>query len=248
MSGRDDMAALILAAGEGTRMKSDLAKVLHRVAGESMIVRVLGTVETVHPSRIVIVVGHQADAVRAELEGKEIDFILQEERLGTGHAAMMAEPALAGFKGTLVVLNGDTPLLRPKTLEGFIRGHHESGHEATVLSAVLDRPAGYGRIVRGESNEFLRIVEEKDALEEERLIGEINSGIFCFECPVFFQALHKVDRRNVQGEYYITDVMAILKKMGKGVGIYLCNQKEEVLGINDKDQLHAAERLLKENG
>ena len=248
MSGKGDMAALILAAGEGTRMKSDLAKVLHRVAGESMIVRLLGTVKSAHPSRIVIVVGHQADAVRGELEGEKVDFVLQEERLGTGHAAMMAESALDGFKGTLLILNGDTPLLRPETLEGFIRSHHESGHEATVLSAVLDRPAGYGRIVRGGSGEFLHIVEEKDALEEERLIREINSGIFCFECPVFFQALDKVDRRNIQGEYYITDVMAILKGMGKSVGVYLCDKKEEVLGINDRDQLLAAERLLKENG
>ncbi len=248
MSGRGDRAVLILAAGEGTRMKSDIAKVLHRVAGESMITRVLGTVKTVHPSKIVVVVGHQADAVRGELESEEVDFVLQEKRLGTGHAAMMSEPALDGFEGTLVVLNGDTPLLRPETLEGFIRGHDDSGNEATVLSAVLDHPAGYGRIVRGESGEFLRIVEEKDAPEEERLIGEINSGIFCFECPGFFKALHKVDRKNIQGEYYITDVMAILKGMGKNVGVYLCDQKEEVLGINDRDQLLAAERLLEKNG
>ncbi len=248
MSGRDDMAALILAAGEGTRMKSQLAKVLHPVAGETMIMRVLGTVKSAHPSKIVVVVGYQADAVRGELEGEGVDFVLQEERLGTGHAAMMAEPALDGFQGTLVVLNGDTPLLRPETLEGFISDHHESGNDATVLSAVLDEPSGYGRIVRDESGEFLRIVEEMDALAEERLIGEINSGIFCFECPSFFEALHRVDRRNVQGEFYITDVMAILKGMGRSVGVYLCDQREEVLGINDRDQLLAAERLLKENG
>ena len=248
MNGKADRAALILAAGEGTRMKSDLAKVLHEVAGESMIRRVLETVKTLLPSKIVVVIGHQADAVRAELKGEAVDFALQEERLGTGHAAMLAEPALDGFDGTLVVLNGDTPLVKPETLAGFVSAHRDSGNEATVLSAVLDRPTGYGRIVRSETGDLVRIVEEKDATEEEREIGEINSGIFCFECPGFFEALKMVDRRNVQGEYYITDVMAILGGMGRPVGIFLCDQREEVLGINDRDQLLAAERVLRENG
>jgi bifunctional UDP-N-acetylglucosamine pyrophosphorylase/glucosamine-1-phosphate N-acetyltransferase len=248
MNGKGDTAALILAAGEGTRMKSDLAKVLHAVAGESMIRRVLETVKTLLPTKIVVVVGHQADAVRGELEGEDVDFALQEERLGTGHAAMIAEPTFGGFEGTLVVLNGDTPLLRPGTLERFVSCHRESGNEATVLSAVLDRPTGYGRIVRSETGDLVRIVEEKDASDEERLIGEINSGIFCFECPGFFDALKRVDRRNVQGEYYITDVMEILGSMEKRVGVFLCDQREEVLGINDRDQLLAAERLLRENG
>jgi bifunctional UDP-N-acetylglucosamine pyrophosphorylase/glucosamine-1-phosphate N-acetyltransferase len=138
--------------------------------------------------------------------------------------------------------------LKPETLERFVSGHRESGNEATVLSAVLDRPAGYGRIVRSDVGGFISIVEEKDASDEERLIGEINSGIFCFECPGFFDALKGVDRRNVQAEYYITDVMAILGGMGKRVGVFLCDQREEVLGINDRDQLLAAERLLRENG
>jgi bifunctional UDP-N-acetylglucosamine pyrophosphorylase/glucosamine-1-phosphate N-acetyltransferase len=248
MAGRDDVAALILAAGEGTRMKSDRAKVLHEVAGESMIRRVLRTVAAAAPSRIIVVIGHQADAVRRELDGEAVEFVLQEERLGTGHAAMMAGPVLGGFRGTLLVLNGDTPLLRPETLEGFLSSHRESGSDATVLSAVLAQPAGYGRIVRTDSGEFLRIVENRDALDDERLIKEINSGIFCFECPLLFDALKRVDRRNVQGEYYITDVMAILKGMGKSVGVYRCEQREEVLGINDREQLLAAERILEEGG
>ncbi len=243
-----EIAILVLAAGEGTRMKSDLAKVLHKVAGRSMISRVVETIRGVDSSRILVVIGHQAEAVRNELAGESVEFILQKERLGTGHAVMMAEPILSGFRGTLAVLNGDTPLLRTETLEAFITYHHGAGNTATVLSALLEDPAGYGRIVRGESGRFEKIVEHKDATEEERGIQEINSGIFCFECPELFSALKLVDRRNVQGEYYLTDVMEILRIQGKRIDAFRSDRCEEVLGINDIEQLEAAERLLQDDG
>lgn len=239
---------LVLAAGEGTRMKSGLAKVLHEVVGRTMISRVIETVNGIDPSRILVVIGHQAEAVKRELSGERVEFVLQGERLGTGHAVMMAEPEFDGYTGTLVVLNGDTPLLRTETLEAFVAYHREAGNTATVLSARLDDPSGYGRIVRGDSNAFEEIVEHGDATEEQREIGEINSGIFCFECPDLFSALKRLGRRNVQGEYYLTDVMKILKDDGKSVDAFESNRREEILGINDIEQLEAAERLLQDDG
>lgn len=248
MGGDSGLAILVLAAGEGTRMKSDLAKVLHEIGGVSMICRVIETVREIAASKIIVVVGHQAEKVKRELSGEPVEFVLQSERLGTGHAVMTAEPLLAGFAGTLVVLNGDTPLLKRETLEAFVAYHHDAGNAATVLSAVLDDPSGYGRIVRGGSGEFERIVEHKDATEEQRGIREINSGIFCFECPGLFSALKRVDRRNVQGEYYLTDVMEILRGDGEKVDAFRSDRREEVLGINDVEQLKAAERLLQDDG
>lgn len=239
---------LILAAGEGTRMKSNLAKVLHRLGGRTMIRYVLETVLSMSPCCTVVVVGHQAEAVKEELNGFRIEFVLQEQRLGTGHAAMMAESVLEDFAGTIVVLNGDVPLLKSRTLERFIESHRESGASGTVLSALLDDPSGYGRIVRDGDGQFVRIVEHKDAGQHELEVREINSGIFCFESSDLFASLKKIDRRNVQGEYYITDVMEILKNEGKSVGVYLCDQKEEVLGINDTEQLEAAEKLIANDG
>ncbi len=248
MHRKPDCAALILAAGEGTRMKSNLAKVLHRVGGKTMIRHVLETVQAVSPARIAIVIGHQADSVKRELQGERVEFVLQEQRLGTGHAALRAEPAFAGFNGTILVLNGDTPFLESRTLLEFIAVHRGEGVSATVLSAEIDDPAGYGRIVRDGAGEFLRIAEHKDASDAVRAIREINSGIFCFECAELFPALKKVGRRNVQGEYYITDAMEILRRDGKRVAVYLCDQREEVLGINTAEQLETVERLMKKHG
>lgn len=248
MHGDEGRAALILAAGQGTRMKSDLAKVLHEVAGKAMIRYVLEAVQALSPSRIVMVIGHQAEAVRRELAGERLEFVLQEERLGTGHAALMARERFTGFTGTILVLNGDTPLLRPSTLERFIAYHRNEGASGSVLSAEVDDPAGYGRIVRDGAGAFLRITEHKDASDDVRSIHEINSGIFCFESADLFGALEKVGRRNVQGEYYITDVMEILNRDGKRVGVFLCDQGEEVLGINTVEQLRAAERLMTNHG
>jgi bifunctional UDP-N-acetylglucosamine pyrophosphorylase/glucosamine-1-phosphate N-acetyltransferase len=242
------MAALILAAGEGTRMKSGLAKVLHTVGGKTMIRRVIETVQRTEPERIIVVVGHQADMVKKELDGEDVEFVLQSERLGTGHAAQMAKPLLGSFDGTIQVLNGDVPLLSVDTLSAFSRYHHDESSRGTVLTAVIDAPEGYGRIVRDPEGRFLRIVEDKDASDEEKRIREINSGIFCFEAPDLFSALGCIDRRNVQGEYYITDCMEILRREGKHVAAYRCERNEEVLGINNTEQLAAAERLLKADG
>lgn len=248
MHSHHELAALILAAGEGTRMNSSIAKVLHTLCGKSMILHVVDTVRTISPRRIIVVVGHQAEAVKKELDGERLEFVIQSERLGTAHAAMMAESVLDGFTGTLLVLNGDTPLLTTATLQGLVAFHRERKAAATVLSAELDDPTGYGRVIRDSDGELLRIVEHKDATAEERDVHEINSGIFCFECDDLFAALRKVGRGNVQDEYYITDVIEILRRAGKPTAVYRCDNKDRVIGINDLDQLRAAERMMRDHG
>ncbi|OQX85411.1 MAG: UDP-N-acetylglucosamine pyrophosphorylase [Candidatus Latescibacteria bacterium 4484_7] len=244
MDGNKDVAAIILAAGEGTRMKSNIAKVLHKVCGKTMIRRVVETVSKIEPSRFVVVVGHQAESVKAELEGEPVEFAVQARRLGTAHAVLSTGPILKGFDGVIIVLNGDTPLLRAETLSGLIDHHVEQDAVVTVLTAVLDDPTGYGRIVRDTNGSLMKIIEEKDASEDEKKISEINSGIFCFDGGEMFEALRKVDRKNAQGEYYLTDVVGILKGEGKMVSAFRSDQKDEILGINTLDQLREAERLM----
>ncbi len=248
MHSHHELAALILAAGEGTRMKSSKPKVLHMLCGKSMILHVVDAVRSISPRRIIMVVGYQAEAVKKELDGEGLEFVIQSERLGTAHAVMMAEPVLDGFAGTLLVLNGDTPLIASATLRGLVAFHREKAAAATVLSVELDDPTGYGRIIRDSGGELLRIVEHKDADGKERDVNEINSGIFCFECDDFFPALRKVGRRNVQGEYYVTDVMEILHRDRKPTAVYRCNDTDRVIGINDIDQLRAAERMMRDHG
>jgi bifunctional UDP-N-acetylglucosamine pyrophosphorylase/glucosamine-1-phosphate N-acetyltransferase len=248
MNLRGELAVLILAAGEGTRMKSSMAKVLHTLCGTSMIRHVVTAVRALTPKRIIVIVGHQAEAVKAELAGEELEFVTQTERNGTAHAVLMAEPLLDGYAGTLLVLNGDTPLLTPGTLRGLIGFHNGRDAAATVLSADLNDPTGYGRVIRGDDGELLRIVEHKDATTVELGVHEINSGIFCFECADLFPALAKVEPNNVQGEYYITDVMEILRGGGKRTAVFRCDEKERVIGINDSEQLAAAERMMNRHG
>jgi bifunctional UDP-N-acetylglucosamine pyrophosphorylase/glucosamine-1-phosphate N-acetyltransferase len=231
-------------------MRSGLAKVLHEIDGLPMIVHVLKALEEVSPEKTVVIIGHQADSVRERLSAEDIrydglEFALQSERLGTGHAVQQAQEALEGFSGTIMVLTGDTPLLRSSTLAAFVRFHRESGAAATVMSAVVEDASGYGRILRDDSGDLLGIVEHKDATGEQRKIGEYNSGIFCFDSDVLFPALARVDRKNVQGEYYLTDVMGILRDEGKRVAVFRIDNADEVMGINDREQLALAERMIK---
>jgi bifunctional UDP-N-acetylglucosamine pyrophosphorylase/glucosamine-1-phosphate N-acetyltransferase len=248
MIGDRPLAVIVLAAGEGTRMKSDLAKVLHEIGGKPMIRHVLDSIRKLSPSRIIIVVGHQAEAVIEELEGEKVEYAKQAERLGTGHAAMQTQSLLEKFEGTVMVVNGDTPLLGSATLSGLLAYHRWEGASATVMSAVLDDPSGYGRIVRNDDGDLVRIVEDADATDEQLGIKEINSGIFCFEKEDLFSSLERVDRRNVQGEYYITDVIAIIRGEGKRTAVFTCEKSEEIIGINDISQLREAERIMMENG
>jgi len=243
VSGR---AALILAAGKGTRMKSDLAKVLHTIDGRALVEYVIDTAEglKLHPN--VVVVGHQADRVREVLKGRDVLFADQPQQLGTGDAVRRAAAALDGFEGTLAVLCGDVPFLRASTVRELFRRHDEGGYDATILTAVLPDATGYGRILRGPGGDVLRIVEHKDATPEEREVREINSSIYCFRYPLVQEALAEVRAENQQKEFYLTDTIAILRGWGRRVGAWASPDPIEVSGINTPEHLEEMARYYHE--
>ena len=239
-------AAVILAAGQGKRMKSDLPKVLHTINDRPMVSYVIDSVRGFSGGKIILVIGHQADLVREAVGSEGVEFVLQEEQLGTGHAVMQCEDSLAGFEGTVMVLNGDVPNLRTGTLRDFVAFHEEQGAAGTVLTAVLPDAAGYGRIVRGQDGSLLRIVEHKDASPPELEIREVNSGLFCFDKNSLFDALHGVDTDNAQAEYYITDVIELMHAGGQKVAAFRVEDENEVSGVNNVDELEAIRRRFVE--
>jgi UDP-N-acetylglucosamine diphosphorylase/glucosamine-1-phosphate N-acetyltransferase len=239
-----DIAVVILAAGKGKRMKSDLPKVLHEINGRPMVSYVIEAVQALGPDCVVVVTGHQAERVEAACAGTGVAFVRQTQQLGTGHAVMQAMPLLSGYAGTIVVLNGDVPGLKSETIRRFIEFHRASGCAATVLTAKLSDPRGYGRIVRDDSGRLSRIVEHKDAGERELAIDEINSGLFCFEAHDLDVTLRRLTRGNTQNEYYLTDVIGLLAAAGRPVGAYCVDDWREVAGVNDLDELEAARRFV----
>lgn len=242
-----DLITVILAAGKGTRMHSDLAKVLHRLNGRPMIHYVLDTARTLGSRRIIVIVGHQADAVRRELAGTTVEFAVQEEQRGTGHAVRQAGPLLADEKGVVLVLAGDTPLIRASTLESLILAHRREGAAASVLTARVDDPTGLGRILRDNAGRIDGIVEEKDATAEQRALREINTSTYCFEPSLLLRALDRLTPENRQGEYYLTDTIGILRRQGHRVADAPAGMPEETIGINTPEQLSAAESRLLED-
>lgn len=241
-----------MAAGLGTRMKSNLAKVLHKLDGRPLINHVCETALTLNPDKIYVIVGHQAGDVKTAVlnENDEtlVDFALQKQQLGTGDAVNSAREFLENKDSTVLVLSGDVPMIRSETLQAFVQKHHEHrGHGAvcTVLTVRLKDPSGYGRVVRDENGSFERIVEQKDASDDEKLIDEINSGIYCFDTKKLFAALSQVGNNNAQGEYYLTDVPSILRSQGDDVAIFLCDDPREVEGVNDRRQLAEMETTLR---
>jgi bifunctional UDP-N-acetylglucosamine pyrophosphorylase/glucosamine-1-phosphate N-acetyltransferase len=237
---------VILAAGKGTRMKSALPKVLHRVAGLSLIEHVLANAAALNPASTVIVVGHQAEAVKAALAHRDgLGFAVQQPQLGTGHALLQAEPFLAGRTGTVVLLSGDVPLLRKGTLEALVRHHRERGAAATVLTAHVGAPDGYGRIVR-DQGQVTAIVEHRDATPRQRAIDEINSGIYAFDLAPLFDALRRIGSANAQGEYYLPDLIAIYGREGRGVEAVAAPDAREILGVNSRKELAEVSALLRD--
>lgn len=239
-----DWTAVILAAGKGTRMKSVLPKVLHRVGGQSMVVQVLRAAKKAGAKRQIVILGFGADTVKEAIQD-QAEICLQTEQLGTGHAVLQTEKLLQGALGTVMVLCGDTPLLKAETLQGLLRAHEESGAKATALTAILEDATGYGRVIRAEDGSLLRIVEDKDATESERQIREVNAGIYCFALPDLFTALHQVKSDNAQGEYYLPDVLGILRQQGKKIWAYAAPDFQETLGVNSRAQLAEAEAILR---
>jgi bifunctional UDP-N-acetylglucosamine pyrophosphorylase/glucosamine-1-phosphate N-acetyltransferase len=238
-------SAVILAAGKGVRMHSRMPKVLHRVAGKPMIWYVVKAAKEAGIDDIILVVGHGRDMVEEALAGENLRFIVQEQQLGTGHALMQAQGSVNPAH-TLVVLAGDTPLLEGKTLKKLLDFHQQQQALATVLSGLLPDPYGYGRIIRQADGGLERIVEEKDASPEEKEIAEINTGMYCFQAGAVFTALSQVERSNAQGEYYLTDVLPILKKDGHKVAVLATNEVDQIHGINDRIQMASAEAIIRQ--
>ena len=243
---------LIMAAGLGTRMRSNTAKVLHELGGRPLIAHVCRAALALDPRRIYVIVGHQAElvqaAVRAELGDDGADFVTQTEQRGTGDAVMSAREVLSQANSTVLVLSGDVPLIRAETLGKLVHQHRtQRGYKAaaTILTVKLDDPAGYGRIMRDDEGNFQKIIEHKDASPAERQIREINSGIYCFETRVLFPALERVQPANAQGEYYLTDVPAILRNDGEEIRLSQHSDAREISGINTRVELAEFEQLLR---
>lgn len=235
---------IILAAGKGTRMKSDLPKVLHKVSGVTMLEHVFRAVSVLNPDKKVTVIGHQADLVRDVL-GDRSEFVMQTEQLGTGHAVMMTESILADLEGQTLVIAGDTPLVTGDSLKELLEFHVSHKNVATILTATAEKPFGYGRIIRNEKGEVLKIVEQKDASEFERQIKEINTGTYVFDNKSLFEALKNLNTDNAQGEYYLTDVISILRNNRQKVGAYVLQDFDESLGVNDRVALATAEKIMR---
>ncbi|WNF37082.1 bifunctional UDP-N-acetylglucosamine diphosphorylase/glucosamine-1-phosphate N-acetyltransferase GlmU [Bacillaceae bacterium IKA-2] len=236
--------AVILAAGQGTRMKSRLYKVLHSVCGKPMVQHVVDQISQVGVDEIAVVVGHGAEKVKNHL-GDGVTYLVQEEQLGTGHAVMQAESLLRGRDGVTIVLCGDTPLITKKTMEALLHYHAKQEAKATILTAVADNPTGYGRIIRDDQGVVHRIVEDKDATELERAINEINTGTYCFDNASLLAALKDVGNDNVQGEYYLPDVIEILQRDNHLIAAYQTADFAETIGVNDRIALANAETIMK---
>ncbi|MGF9978740.1 bifunctional UDP-N-acetylglucosamine diphosphorylase/glucosamine-1-phosphate N-acetyltransferase GlmU [Viridibacillus arvi] len=236
--------AVILAAGQGTRMKSKLYKVLHPVCGKPMVEHVVDHIQTLDVERIVTIVGYGAEKVKEQL-GEKSEYVLQAEQLGTAHAVQQVEPILGELEGTTIVICGDTPLIRPETMKALFE-HHESNHaKATILTAIAEDPTGYGRILRSTDQQVAQIVEQKDATPEQRQVKEINTGTYCFDNKALFAALKLVKNDNAQGEYYLPDVIEILQKQGEVVAAYVTENFAETLGVNDRIALSQAEETMR---
>lgn len=236
--------AIILAAGKGTRMKSALPKVLHKVAGKSMLAHVLTSVSEVDMTKNVVIVGHEADRVIATLP-RGTQFVKQAEQLGTGHAVKIAADLLANEEGATLVIAGDTPLITGQTIDELFNYHFAQNATATILTAIAPNPTGYGRIVRGADETVEKIVEQKDANDFEKAITEINTGTYVFDNKALFKALGELTTDNAQGEYYLTDVIEIFKKAGQTVAAHVLDDFEESLGVNDRVALAQAEVTMR---
>lgn len=238
------LKTLILAAGKGTRMKSDMPKVIHKVNGVPMITKIIDTLSGLNPEENILILGHKKEEV-LKVVGENCDYVLQTEQLGTGHAVIQAKEKLEGYDGDVMILCGDTPLLRESTLKSLYEYHKESGAVTTILTSIYENPFGYGRIVK-EDGLVKAIVEEKEASEEIKKIKEVNAGVYCFNSKELFKALDKIDNNNEKGEYYLTDVIGIQVSENKKVQSFILEDKMEILGVNSKVELAQAGKVLKD--
>jgi UDP-N-acetylglucosamine diphosphorylase/glucosamine-1-phosphate N-acetyltransferase len=239
-----ELATIILAAGQGKRMKSDLPKVLHPLNGRPMVHYVIDAAEAIGSTKIILIVGHKIELVLESCRDRQVDFVTQAEQLGTGHAVMQTAPIFNNFKGDILVLSGDVPLLTSQTLNSLIKIHQDENPLASLLTAEMDDPTGYGRIVRNRNGFVQKIVEHKDADAATLQIKEINVGIYIFKSEQLFQTLPVLKNDNSQGEYYLPDVVKIYVDRGEKVAAVLSPDVEETHGINDVHQLKRAEQII----
>lgn len=240
---QDNIIAIVMAAGKGTRMKSKRSKLVQKIYGKEIVKRAVENAEKAGVKEIVAVVGYMKEEVMEAL-GNNISYAYQEEMLGTGHAVMQAQEYLKGKRGKVLVLNGDVPLIRPETLNKLIEKSIENKEYATLLTAIYDNPTGYGRIVRDEGGNIEAIVEEKDTTPLQKEIKEINAGVYCFDIEELLSALEKIEPNNAQGEYYLTDVIKIMNEKGLKTGAVIVEDNTEILGINDRIQLEMLTKVL----
>lgn len=238
-----DKCAVILAAGQGKRIKSNIPKVLHKVCGKEMINHVIDNMRSAGIDDINVIIGTGAELVKKNTESRNVSYSLQEEQLGTGHAVKCSKEFLKDKDGIVAIFTGDAPLTRVETIEKLIEEHISKGNSATLLSAYIDDPTGYGRIIR-DGEDVLKIVEHKDCNEEELKVNEMNAGMYCFNIKELVLALDEISNNNSQGEYYLTDVIGILKDKNKKVGA-LVTEYDDTIGVNSRVQLAEAERILR---
>lgn len=236
--------AIILAAGEGKRMKSSTPKVLHKICGKEMVNVVIDTVKEAKVNDINVIIGRGADKVKDATTNRTVNYSLQDKQLGTGHAVMCAKEFLKGKKGTVAIFTGDAPLITKSTVENLLDFHGNKNYKATILTSIVDNPYGYGRVLRESNQDVCKIVEHKDCTEEEMKINEINAGMYCFDIESLLNSLDKLDNNNSQGEYYLPDVIGILKNEGEKIGA-LPIPFEETMGINSRVQLSEAEKVMR---
>lgn len=236
--------AVILAAGAGTRMKSKTPKVLHHICGHSMVEHVIKEVKACNESNIIVVIGNGADEVKSQLNDLDVTFVIQREQLGTGHAVMQAEDHIPD-QGNVIVLCGDMPLMKRETLSSFINFHEDNNNDISVLTAIFENPFGYGRIVKNQKGQVVKIVEQKDANKEELLINEINSGVYCFKAEVLKKHLCEINNHNAQEEYYLPDLIGIGVENGYKISSYILSEPLQIMGVNSRKQLSEAEAIMR---
>lgn len=243
----DNLKAIILAAGKGTRMKSDLPKVVHTISGKCLADYVIEAAKGAGAKEICLVVGYKKEVVQSSLTNTDVSYVYQKEQLGTGHAVKCAKDFL-NEDGTVMILFGDTPLITAETLKNLWKHHTEHNNTVTVLSSYMKDPTGYGRIIRDQNNYFVKSVEHKDATEAEKQIKEINSGMYLFDSRQLKEALELITPNNAQGEYYLPDTLTIIKDKGLKVDAYMLKDPTDIMGVNDKEQLLYAQAVIENRG
>jgi UDP-N-acetylglucosamine diphosphorylase/glucosamine-1-phosphate N-acetyltransferase len=243
---KQKVSAVILAAGKGTRMKADVAKVMHPLCGKPMLTYSVDAARSVNVDKIVVIIGHQAGLVREAFKNQGLIFVEQREQLGTGHAVLQARNVFHGYNGAILILCGDVPMLSPSTIRALLEVHVLEKSIVTVLTTILDDPSGYGRVIKeGEKGKISRIVEEKDASPAEKKIKEINTGIYCVESDFLFSAVGDIGNENIQKEYYLTDIVGIASRKGFKTGSFITANSFEAMGINTPDDLEKASERIK---